>query len=85
MEKIKQSPITVCKSLEDYPGDPEDPEESADFIIDTFLAKNTTEKTIHPHLTCATDRTNVNLVFDSVKETVMKKSLEAAGLTTAGF
>ena len=81
VEKIKSYAITECPALQGYEGNLQDYEETTDYIIDVFLDKNRTDKIIHPHLTCATDKNNVNLVFDSVKETVMKKSLEAAGLT----
>mmetsp|Transcript_11979 Transcript_11979/g.29488 ORF Transcript_11979/g.29488 Transcript_11979/m.29488 type:complete len:418 (+) Transcript_11979:1-1254(+) len=85
-EKIEEGiPITVCPELEDFQGDTGDYGECADFIIDVFLDRNKKGKSIHPHLTCATDKNNVNLVFDSVKEVVMKKSLEAAGLTANAF
>jgi len=81
MEKVKKFPITDCPALADFTGDPHDYEETTEFITDVFLDRNRTDKNILSHLTCAMDKNNVNLVFDTVKETVMKKSLEAAGLS----
>ena len=80
-EKINKVPITVCPVFKDYEGPARNYDSTTDYIIETFLQANSTDKTIYPHLTCATDRGNVNAVFDSVKDTVMKRSLEAAGLT----
>eukprot|EP00467_Chlorarachnion_reptans_P020040 CAMPEP_0114518148 /NCGR_PEP_ID=MMETSP0109-20121206/18284_1 /TAXON_ID=29199 /ORGANISM="Chlorarachnion reptans, Strain CCCM449" /LENGTH=343 /DNA_ID=CAMNT_0001698739 /DNA_START=114 /DNA_END=1145 /DNA_ORIENTATION=+ len=75
-------PITVCPELKFYKGSM-NYEDTTEFIIEKFLSRVT--KDVHTHLTCATDRYNINPVFDSVKEFVMKQCLEAAGLSLNEF
>mmetsp|Transcript_21891 Transcript_21891/g.32625 ORF Transcript_21891/g.32625 Transcript_21891/m.32625 type:complete len:358 (-) Transcript_21891:155-1228(-) len=77
-EKIRDFPITDCEALKDFKGDTTNYEETSEFIAETFM--ELTGKHINFHFTCATDQNNVNRVFDSVKEQVMQKSIEAAGL-----
>mmetsp|Transcript_2806 Transcript_2806/g.6530 ORF Transcript_2806/g.6530 Transcript_2806/m.6530 type:complete len:364 (-) Transcript_2806:191-1282(-) len=81
VEKIKKFPITDCPALKDFEGDLQDFEQTAKFIEEEFLLLNKSAlKTVFPHVTCATDRHNVAVVFNSVKDTVLKQSLEQAGL-----
>ncbi len=42
--------------------------------------KGTDVKKIYTHITCATDRNNVHMVFNAVKDIIIRASLEAAGL-----
>jgi len=42
--------------------------------------KRDTEKTIYTHVTCATDTDNIKVVFNAVKDIVIKQSLTEAGL-----
>ena len=52
-----------------------------DFIKRQFAEKNTSRhKEIYPHVTCATDRNNVEKVFEDVQDTVVTTSLEVGGL-----
>jgi guanine nucleotide-binding protein G(t) subunit alpha 1/2 len=81
IEKIKKVPITVSPALRAYDGDTTSFEDTSEFIIEVFEDRNKTERDIYAHVTCATDKDNVHKVFDTVKDTVMKKGLEAAGLT----
>jgi len=81
-EEIKRFPITVSPPLADYKGDGSY-KDTTKFIQDKFdsLVPPTRDCTIH--VTCATDRQNVKIVFDSVREHVLNESLAAAGLTPA--
>lgn len=79
-EKIKRFPLTVCPALADYEGDLTDFGNATKYIEEEFLMRNKTPRTVFAHVTCATDRRNVQIVFNSVKETVLKISLERAGL-----
>jgi len=52
------------------------------FMSQLFESKNRhAEKQVYTHVTCATDTKNVAVVFDAVKDIVIRKSLEDAGLT----
>lgn len=55
-------------------------EAATEFIQDLFESKNTQEKDIYTHITCATDTTNIYAVFNFVKDTIIKKGLSRAGL-----
>eukprot|EP00469_Lotharella_globosa_P006706 CAMPEP_0167786336 /NCGR_PEP_ID=MMETSP0111_2-20121227/8728_1 /TAXON_ID=91324 /ORGANISM="Lotharella globosa, Strain CCCM811" /LENGTH=366 /DNA_ID=CAMNT_0007677691 /DNA_START=49 /DNA_END=1150 /DNA_ORIENTATION=+ len=79
-EEIKRFPITSCPRLADYTGD-HSYKDTTNFIKEKFekLVPPTRDCTIH--ITCATDRHNIKVVFDSVREHVLNESLAAAGLT----
>lgn len=80
-DKIKKVPITVCPAFTAYNGDMTfDP--AVDYIMDQFerIDKRDTNKELVMHVTTATDKRNVSIVFETVKETVIKHSLMAAGL-----
>jgi GTPase SAR1 family protein len=56
---------------------------ASQFILEQFEARNRdAEKRIYPHLTCATDKDNIKVVFNAVKDTVIRRSLEEGGLIT---
>lgn len=73
-----EKPLTLCF--------PEYSEENAfdpcvDYIRSKFKEKNTfPEKQIYSHVTCATDRTNVQRVFDDVQHGVVMRALQNNGL-----
>ena len=53
-----------------------------EFIRDQFLNKNENKKSrqIYSHITCATDRDNVERVFNDVQHIVVNASLQRGGL-----
>jgi len=54
---------------------------AVDFIRDKFLAQNeNAQKIIYPHVTCATDTDNVSVVFNAVKDTILRRALDSAGI-----
>ena len=55
-------------------------EEAVEFITDLFLAKAPIEKRIYSHVTCATDTTNVGVVFLAVKDIIITQMLKALEL-----
>merc|ERR1712154_222771 len=57
-------------------------DETTSYIKDSFLAKNKSphNKTIFPHLTCATDQGNIDKVFNDVQHIIIENSLMSAGL-----
>ncbi|GAB5362050.1 hypothetical protein AAMO2058_000764900 [Amorphochlora amoebiformis] len=83
-KKIQRFAITDCPALESFSGDLTDFQETSTFIKEEFLLRNKTNKCIYCHITCATDRANVGFVFSCVKDTVLKDSLERAGLVVDG-
>jgi len=78
-EKIAKVPLTKgC--FRDYTG-PNTYEGASQFILEQFEGRNRDpEKRIYPHLTCATDKDNIKVVFNAVKDTVIRRSLEEGGL-----
>jgi len=81
-EEIKRFPITESPALAHYEGDGSY-EDCCGFIRKTFDECVADTRNVTIHVTCATDRTNVRIVFESVREHVLNASLEAAGLTAA--
>jgi len=78
LSKIKCVPITVC--FPDYNGAHKH-DESLNHIKKEFIARNKQEnRQIYIHVTCATDRRNVERVFNDVQHIVIENSLDAGGL-----
>lgn len=78
-EKIQRSPLTIC--FPEYTG-PNTYEEASSYIRMKFenLNKRKTPKEIYTHLTCATDTTNIQFVFDAVTDVIIKNNLKDCGL-----
>jgi len=76
-EKIKKVDLNVC--FPEYTGGC-DYEKAATFIKDIFLAQNETKRPIYNQLTCATDTKNVELVFLAVRDNILHKILNQAGM-----
>ena len=77
-EKIKKSPLTVC--FPEYNGR-QDYHEASAYIQAQFEAKNkSAKKEIYCHMTCATDTTNVQFVFDAVTDVIIATNLKLSGL-----
>ncbi|XP_022258804.1 G protein alpha o subunit-like, partial [Limulus polyphemus] len=55
--------------------------EAAAYIQAQFEAKNkSTNKEIYCHMTCATDTTNIQFVFDAVTDVIIANNLRGCGL-----
>ncbi|XP_055356165.1 guanine nucleotide-binding protein G(o) subunit alpha [Paramacrobiotus metropolitanus] len=77
-EKIKKAPLTVC--FPEYTGAQEYGEAAA-YIQAQFEAKNKSpNKEIYCHMTCATDTTNIQFVFDAVTDVIIANNLKNCGL-----
>jgi len=77
-EKIKKKPITCMFS--EYEGDPHDYKQCCSYIRQIFESLNKDpNKEVYSHITCATDSDNVSHVFNSVKDTLIKRSLREGG------
>jgi GTPase SAR1 family protein len=77
-EKIKTVPLDVCPLFTDYTG-PNTYEAGVQMIQDTFLAK-AENKLIYTHVTCATDTNAMKIVFEAVKDIVIRAALNDVGL-----
>ena len=65
-EKIKNVPITVCKSFEDYKGDLKSYNQILKYIQGKFLAINRSNMTIIPTTLCALDRDDVEELLNKI-------------------
>jgi len=76
-EKIKSIPLS--KAFPDYTGG-SDYDSACAFLEQEFLNRNHYRKPIYCHVTCATDKKNIEVVFNGVKDIVVRGALETAGL-----
>jgi len=77
-EKIQKVPLTKC--FPDYPG-PNTYEGATKYIQEQFETRNKNpDKQIYSHITCATDKNNMKVVFNAVKDIVIRRSLQEGGL-----
>jgi len=77
-EKIKRVSLKVC--FPEYSGD-NSADHASEYIREQFLNVNKQDKMVFAHLTCATDTTNVEKVFEACKLVILKGNLEKLGLT----
>jgi len=79
-EKIKKVPLT--KFFPAFEG-PNTYEGATAFLKTQFEAKQKEKsKQIYTHFTCATDTNNMKVVFNAVKDIVIRRSLQEGGLLT---
>lgn len=77
-EKIQKVSIRSC--FEEYDG-ADEYEPASEYIQQQFENRNRNpEKQVYAHVTCATDTDNVSMVFNAVKDIIIRKSLGEAGL-----
>jgi len=78
VKKIQRVPL--AQFFPDYSGDGSY-ESSTQYMRELFESKNrNVEKQVYTHVTCATDTENVSAVFNAVKDIIIRKSLNEAGL-----
>ncbi|XP_033117167.1 guanine nucleotide-binding protein G(o) subunit alpha-like [Anneissia japonica] len=76
--KIERSSLTVC--FPEYTG-PNEFLPAAQYIQGKFETMNKSpNKEIYAHMTCATDTTNIQFVFDAVTDTIIANNLRGCGL-----
>lgn len=79
-DKIKKYPLTLC--FKDYTG-PNTYEAATAYIKQQFeLRQKDRQKQIYTHFTCATDTSAMKVVFNAVKDIVIRRSLQEGGLLT---
>jgi len=77
-EKIKKGDLN--KTFPDYTGGANF-DKATEFIKNLFISQNeNTKKHIYSHITCATDKENINIVFNAVKDIILHKLLDESGL-----
>jgi GTPase SAR1 family protein len=78
-EKIKK--VSLKTAFPDFPGPDFDYDAGVNYIREQFcLRKKDAGKQIYVHVTCATDKTSMRVVFNAVKDIVITKSLVDGGL-----
>jgi len=76
-EKIAKYPLRNL--FPDYTGT-DDYDSATTFLEQEFLKRNHYKKQIYCHFTCATDTRLVSVVFNAVKDIVVREALQKAGL-----
>ncbi|KAI9798508.1 MAG: Guanine nucleotide-binding protein alpha-2 subunit [Piccolia ochrophora] len=76
-QKLARSPLN--KYFNDYSGGA-DVNRAAKYLLWRFNQVNRAHLNLYPHLTQATDTSNIRLVFAAVKETILKNALEDSGI-----
>jgi len=77
-KKIQKVSLKQC--FPDYEGKDGDQDDATTYIKEAFKAKQTKSQQFYMHLITATDTSNIQKVFDTVKEIFLKKELDMAGL-----
>jgi len=81
LEKVKV--VSLKQYFKDFPGPDHDYDAGVAFIQGLFLARyKAADKPIYTHITCATDTNHMKVVFDAVKDIVIRISLRDGGLLT---
>ncbi|SAL97318.1 hypothetical protein [Absidia glauca] len=77
--KAKLPKIPLERYFPDYGGG-QDPNKAAKYILWRFNQTNRAKLNIYPHLTQATDTSNIRLVFAAIKETILQNALKDSGI-----
>jgi len=76
-EKITRVPLS--NTFPEFKGD-NTYESGGEFLKIQFMARNRKNRRIYTHVTCATDTSQVQVVFHSVTDTIIRQRLQAAGV-----
>ena len=83
-EKIKIKHIGDQPAFADFKGkigDADYYEKGSTYFLQKFLNMNTNpDRKVYNHATCATDSKNVEVVFNSCRDVIMRKNMEAMGM-----
>lgn len=77
--KKKLPKVPLERYFSEYTGG-NDINKAAKYILWKFMQANRARLSVYPHLTQATDTTNIRLVFAAVKETILQNALKASGI-----
>jgi len=79
-EKIKTKSIKASPSFADYNGADGDYQSGVNYFLKKFLDKNKNkDREVYYHVTCATDTSNVKVVFDACKDIILRSNLKDSG------
>ncbi|KAF8628616.1 hypothetical protein AX15_003810 [Amanita polypyramis BW_CC] len=77
--KHKLLKVPLERHFPEYTGG-KDVNKAAKYILWKFMQVNRARLSVYPHLTQATDTTNIRLVFAAVKETILQNALKDSGI-----
>ncbi|THH29678.1 hypothetical protein EUX98_g4511 [Antrodiella citrinella] len=77
--KNKLPKVPLEKYFPEYTGGA-DINKAAKYILWRFMQANRARLSVYPHLTQATDTSNIRLVFAAVKETILQNALKDSGI-----
>ncbi|KAI8066846.1 heterotrimeric G-protein alpha subunit, GPA3-like protein [Gongronella butleri] len=77
--RAKLPRVPLDRYFPDYGGG-QDPNKAAKYILWRFNQTNRAKLNIYPHLTQATDTSNIRLVFAAIKETILQNALKDSGI-----
>ncbi|SAM01180.1 hypothetical protein [Absidia glauca] len=77
--KSKLPKVPLERYFPDYGGG-QDPNKAAKYVLWRFNQTNRAKLNIYPHLTQATDTSNIRLVFAAIKETILQNALKDSGI-----
>lgn len=75
----KLSKVPMENYFPDYTGG-SDINKAAKYILWRFVQLNRANLSIYPHVTQATDTSNIRLVFAAIKETILENTLKDSGV-----
>lgn len=77
--KVKLPRVPLEHYFPEYTGG-SDINKAAKYILWRFMQANRARLSVYPHLTQATDTSNIRLVFAAVKETILRNALKDSGI-----
>ncbi|KAG8955102.1 Guanine nucleotide-binding protein alpha-2 subunit [Tulasnella sp. 424] len=77
--KAKLPKVPLERYFPEYTGGP-DINKAAKYILWRFTQANRARLSVYPHLTQATDTSNIRIVFAAVKETILQNALRDSGI-----
>lgn len=77
--RAKLPKVPLERYFPEYTGG-DDINKAAKYILWRFMQANRARLSVYPHLTQATDTTNIRLVFAAVKETILQNALKDSGV-----
>ncbi|KAI6101041.1 guanine nucleotide binding protein, alpha subunit [Pisolithus croceorrhizus] len=77
--KVKLPKVPLEHYFPEYTGG-SDINKAAKYILWRFMQANRARLSVYPHLTQATDTSNIRLVFAAVKETILRNALKDSGI-----
>jgi hypothetical protein len=85
-KKVAHKSIKDISYFHDYNGKPNDYNDGVEYFVKKFLERNKTGtyREIYYHITCATETSNIRVVFEASKDIILKQSLMNSELMVQG-